>query len=166
MSTHRAPPELAALADAVIGSWALESFEIHYADGRPPSAPFGPEARGRIVYAASGFMAAVLSRGDRGGAAEAALETAARLAPEAKQAAFDGYLSYSGRWRLERGADGPELVHALDLALLPGAVGTEQRRRLALDGDRLELTYHLTPASGVTRRYALRWRREAEENGR
>ena len=83
------------------------------------------------------------------------LETAARATPEAKAAAFDGYLSYAGRWHL----DGDDVVHTVEQALVPEVVGREQRRRLLLDGERLILSYVLSARSGIDRTFVLTWRR-------
>lgn len=136
------------------GAWALVDCRIRYADGRPDRLPFGPDAQGRLLYTESGHMSAVLSRASRAPLGQA-LETSARAAPEAKAAAFDGYLSYSGRWRL----DGEEVVHTVEQALVPEVVGREQRRHVRLDGAQLVLSYVVSARSGVDRTFVLTWRR-------
>ena len=79
-----------------------------------------------------------------------------RLAPKPeKAAAFDGYFHYAGTWRLE----GDSVVHAVTLSLNPAFVGTDQVRRVELDGDGLTLSAEVTSASGATLRNAIRWRR-------
>jgi hypothetical protein len=142
------------MIDRLPGAWDLRSFTVAYSDGRPSTHPYGPDARGRIVYTDDGFVSAVLSRAHRSGAHD--LETARRAAEHDKARWFDGYLSYTGRWRLED----DEVVHTLDLALLPAAAGTEVRRQatFAPDGS-LTLSYTRTPASGVTRTFRLVWER-------
>lgn len=136
------------------GPWHLEDFTIRFADDRPPLRPFGEGARGQLIYTADGHMSATLCRADRpplGGR----LETSARAPADAKAAAFDGYLAYAGRWRL----DGDAVVHAVDFALTPDLVGAENRRTARLIDGRLHLTYRLTARSGVERTYTLVWRR-------
>ena len=142
----------------LIGSWHLERFVIRYADGRPPLHPFGERARGQLIYSADGHMSATLCRAERpplGGR----LETAYRAAAADKAAAFDGYLAYAGRWRLE----GDGVVHRVEFALTPDLVGRENRRAARLDvgpdGRRLHLSYSLTAQSGIERYYTLTWRR-------
>lgn len=73
---------------------------------------------------------------------------------EAKAAAYDSYLSYAGRWRV----DGDEVVHDVELALVPEVVGQEQRRRARMEGEELVLTYGVPARHGVAR-FELRWRR-------
>ena len=76
-----------------------------------------------------------------------------------KIAAFESYLSYAGRWRL----DGDEVVHSVEMALNPNAVGLEQRRRVDWAGEDLVLSYQRTPPSGTVRTFELTWRRVATE---
>ena len=101
-------------------------------------------------------MTAVLTRVSRTLPGTQRLEDSHRASVEDKAAAFDSYLSYSGRWRVE----GDEVVHAVDMALSPGAVGQEQRRTFELDGDRLVLSYTLEGRRGP-RAFRLLWSRES-----
>lgn len=137
------------------GSWLLEDFIIRYADGRPPSHPFGADARGLLMYTPDGRMSAILAREGRPHLDASRLETSAKAPAEEKAAAFDSYLSYGGRWFTE----GEEVVHSVEYALTPNLVGRENRRRASLDGDRIVLSYDVPARSGVTRHYSLTWRR-------
>ena len=132
-----------------------DSFVIRFADGRDPVYPFGEDASGLLVYAPDGYMSAVLSRAGRPSLAASRLETARRAPAEQRAAAFDGYLSYGGRWRIE----GREVVHEVTHALTPNLVGAANRRRVALSEGRVVLSYDLPARSGVTRHYSLTWRR-------
>jgi hypothetical protein len=136
----------------LVGAWSLVSFVVHR-EGRPDRHPFGPDARGLIVYEPSGWMSAVLSAADRSSGATR-LEDAHRSGADAKAQAYDSYLSYAGRWRME----GEVVVHEVQLALVPEVVGQAQRRRVALEGDELVLSYELEGHRG-TARFLLRWRR-------
>ena len=148
-------------AQDLVGAWALDAFTIRFDDGRPALEPFGPDASGLLTYTPDGWMSAVLARGDRPPLGVSRLEASARADEAARAAAFDSYLSYAGRWRLEVDAQGDaHVVHEVTLALVPELVGQDNRRAARLlDDGRLELSYHITPRSGVTRRYVLIWRR-------
>ncbi len=139
--------------DALVGSWELLRWSIEYADGREPTLPFGPDAIGLIVYAPDGWMTATMCRRDRGGLSA---PTAARASLESKARAFDEYLTYGARWRI----DGDAVLHEVLVSMNPTLVGTPQRRMVRLDGTRLELTAAETdPASGRSRLHRISWRR-------
>ncbi|MCB9540330.1 MAG: lipocalin-like domain-containing protein [Myxococcales bacterium] len=140
-------------ADELVGAWRLERFVVERA-GRPPVEPFGPDAQGLVVYAADGWMSAVLSAGARAPLGAAGLETAAGADPAAKAAAFDSYLSYAGRWRLE----GDEVAHTVELALVPEVVGQTLRRRVRRTPTGIELSY-AAPTRGGAATWRLSWRR-------
>ncbi len=145
-------------ADWLVGSWELVGFTVTPADGGPVRQPFGPGARGRIVYAADGHMAALLSAADRPPVGPGGLERAHKAPAAAKAQAFDTALSYSGRWRLV----GDTVHHEVDLALVPEVVGTTQIRRARPTADGgLVLDYQLTDRRGGVHTFALRWRRAA-----
>ncbi len=155
MTDGAASPSAARLSDRLLGAWHLVDCELIFSDGRPAVQPYGPDGRGLIIYSPEGWMSATLSRADRAPLSVGSLEWAHRAHAAARAAAFDGYLAYAGRWRVE----GDEVVHSVELSLVPDAVGAEQRRRVTFDGEELELSYSLTARSGVVRRYRLRWRR-------
>ena len=81
-------------------------------------------------------------------------ETAHRASDDAKARAFDSYMSYTGRYHLE----GDEVVHTVELALTPEAVGQAQRRRLRWEGATLALSYTVQGRQGP-RHYLLSWTR-------
>lgn len=138
----------------VIGAWELLDFEVHFGDGREPVSPFGRDAQGQLVYSASGKMSAVLSAAKRAELPIERLERAAKAPPQSKADAFDTYLSYAGRYRVENG----NVHHEVELALVPNIVGLEQVRRAHLDEDVLTLSYDVETRRGV-QHYVLRWRR-------
>ena len=147
-------------AEDLVGARSLEQFVISHSDGRPPLLPFGADARGLLLYSADGRMSAILCRGERAPLGIATLEQAERASKEAKAEAFSSYVSYAGRYRVEREPGGADrVVHEVELSLLPDLVGAEQARRAFLKGDQLALSYEVTPRSGVVRLYLLTWRR-------
>ncbi len=143
-------------AAELVGAWRLERFVVER-PGRPPFQPFGADAQGLVIYAADGSMSAVLSAGGRAPLGAEGLEGAAAAGAAAKVAAFDSYLSYAGRWRLE----GDEVAHTVELALVPEVVGQTLRRRVRRTPTGVELSY-----AAATRRGEATWRlfwRRAEE---
>lgn len=140
-------------ADAIVGSWELVRWSIEYPDGRPPTLPFGADAIGLIVYAPDGWMTATMCRRARAGLSG---PTAARASSESKARAFDEYLTYGGRWRIE----GEAVVHEVQMSMNPTLLGTPQRREVRLENGRLELTAAETDAaSGRSRLHRISWRR-------
>lgn len=146
-------------AAQLVGAWRLVSARVSFSDGRPAVQPYGPDGSGSIVYSAEGWMSAVLTEGSRAPLGSTSLETSNRASDADKLAAFESYLSYAGRWRL----DGDEVVHSVEMALNPNAVGQEQRRRVRWEGGDLVLSYQRTPPSGTVRTFELTWRRVTEE---
>lgn len=142
-------------AHELAGAYELRRFEIHYADGRVPTQPLGPKARGQLLYAPCGKMSAMLARADREPLAVTRREAYAEASEASKAAAFDSFLAYGGRWTL----DGDRVTHHVEIASVPELVGASQIRKVALRGERLTLSYELEARSGVLRRYELEWRR-------
>ena len=162
----------------LVGAWELDTFRIFFSDGRPPIFPFGKDAQGLLVYTDSGRMSAILSKRDRAPLNAERMENAARAPSQEKAAAFDSYLSYSGRYYVEQHElpdwegtfPDPEkeernhmtrrgyVVHTVELSSVPNTIGNEHVRSVSLTGDQLVLTYNITPQSGVTRHYELTWR--------
>lgn len=170
--THEAenvtPPDLTELASKLPGSWSLESWLRVSSDGTGDGTerhPFGQDALGSLVY--------VLTRDDSGWLGRMSAQLSVRSRPglhapptsgervREKSAAFDSYLAYSGRWRL----DGTRVIHAVELSLYPAWVGTELVRTVSFVGDRLVLSALPDPddAHVGSRRVAqhLRWRRNS-----
>ena len=139
--------------EALVGSWQLVRWTIEYPDGRTPTLPFGDDALGLLVYAADGWMTATMCRRRRAGLSS---PTAARASIDSKARAFDEYLTYGGRWRL----DGDAVVHDVLVSMNPSLIGTPQRRvaRLGDDGRELDLLADETdPERGRARRHRISW---------
>jgi hypothetical protein len=139
----------APLSEALVGAWSLASYEALAADGSV-SHPLGRHAEGLLVYAPNGLMSVqIMAAGrrlwDHGGSDAHRAEAAA------------GYLAYAGRYEVDEAA--ATVVHRVEISLVPNWVGTDQRRAVALDGDRLELTAAPTAIDGERRTPRLSWRR-------
>lgn len=148
-------------AARIVGTWRLRSFVITFEDGRTPQHPFGKKPLGLLLYTAEGWMSATLSRARRDPLGVGRLERYTEAHESARADAFDTYLAYSGRWRLEAPSEGVvEVVHEVELALLPDLVGVENRRRVRFPEEGLlELSYALVATSGLRRTYTLTWER-------
>jgi hypothetical protein len=143
-------------ADRLVGTWQLHRWQCIYDDGTSTE-PFGPGAEGLLLYSADGWMSACIMAQGR-----APLSTAnPREAPELERAAaFDGYFSYAGRWRIRDG----RVQHEVTLALNPGMVGTLQVRDARLADQELTLSA-AESVRGGTRLHRLAWRRPAPHPG-
>ena len=149
-------------ARVLLGTWELVSFVVKADDGRPERHPFGRGARGRIVYTADGHMMAVLSAAPGGRSGSSTLETSHHASDAEKAAAYDRYLSYSGRWRIE----GERIHHDVDLALVPGLVGQTWTRWAVYAPEpqpQLTLSYERRSRRGTVHRFVLTWRRPTPE---
>ena len=142
--------------DRLVGTWQLERWQTVYEDGTTAE-PFGPGADGLLLYAADGWMSACIMAADRARLSRAN----PREAPAAERAAaFDGYFSYCGRWRiLDR-----RVQHEVTLGLNPAMVGTLQLRDARLAGRRLTLSAEECTRRG-TRLHRLVWKRPARRAG-
>jgi len=131
------------------GTWHLLAWEIE-TDGQITH-PFGADATGLLHYTADGGMAACIARADRPRWSTGN----PRKAPDAERlAAFESYFHYAGIWRIERRDGQRVVIHQVSHSLNPDFVGSEQVRRVDLDGDRLTLSAQEGP-----RHHRLRWRR-------
>lgn len=129
--------------ESLVGVWRLLSYETERPDGAVVQ-PFGPRVTGMLIYTADGCMSGQVMKNDR-----APLPAAYRKggAAESIAAAFDGYIAYCGRWRYDvsRG----EVIHIVEASLYPNWVGSEQRRGVLLEGDRLTLSAEAARADGT-----------------
>jgi hypothetical protein len=136
----------------LLGAWELVRWEIIHDGGTRRTSPFGAGARGLLLYTPEGYMSASIMAAGR-----APLTTAnpRDAAPAERAAAFDGYFSYAGRYRVL----GCEVRHEVMIALNPLQVGTLQARQARLVGRRLELSADEPLPDGHRRFHALHWRR-------
>jgi len=143
-------------ADRLVGTWQLRHWQTVYEDGITTE-PFGPGAEGLLLYSADGWMSACIMAAGRARLSRAN----PREAPELERAAaFDGYFSYAGRWRiLDR-----RVQHEVTLALNPGMVGTLQLRDARLADQELTLSAEESVRGG-TRLHRLVWRRPTPHAG-
>ena len=141
--------ELAINNNEFVGAWRLVSVETRQEDG---SLYRRGERVGYLVYSAGGYMSVafmkkgrpVFTSGDiRGGTVEE------------KVAAFDGYVSYSGRYEVK----GDKVVHRIEVSLFPNWVDEAQERLYELEGDNLTLSTPLQLVGGRQLSTHLIWER-------
>ena len=136
----------------LVGTWRLVSFEVRDDEGRV-TYPFGREdAIGFITYSPDGHMAVQFGRADR---ARLAVGDWVAAAPAEIAAAARDYFAYCGTYELRDG----EVVHRVELSLLPNWIGGEQVRLVAFDGERVTLSTPPTPIGGRQQTATLVWHR-------
>ena len=131
-------------ADDLAGVWTLEATYAEDDDGNKTPA-LGDNPTGRIMYTADGYMVAMTGHGDRQLLAVGASDTD-------KAAAFDRYMTYSGRWSLT----GNVVTHKIDHATNPNWIGSSRERSIDHQGDRM--VFSGISGDGVTRAKIV-WRR-------
>jgi hypothetical protein len=133
------------VAQRLVGSWELVSYEIIAADGtRRP----GNYDRGQITYDASGRMSAHLMHSSN--KADASPQT-----DEQRATAFRRYLGYYGPFVVDTA--GGTVTHIVEGSSNPSWVGTKQLRYLELSADNAQLTLSLRDGARTTQ--SLVWRR-------
>jgi hypothetical protein len=123
---------MTAATHPIVGTWKLIRYWSQY-DGGEKLYPLGADARGYITYTQAGFMSGTMQR-----AAPPPFAVADRLqaTPAEKGRAFEDYVTYCGRWE----ADGDDMIHHIELSLLPNWIGESQRRHAVWHGpDRVDL---------------------------
>jgi len=140
------------LAPRLVGHWTLVSFEI--VSGGQTDYPFGRDPIGRITYDATGHMAVQIMNAGR--PAFTSDDQAAGTAGEVS-AAFHGYVAYYGTYSVDE--DARVVTHRLTGSLFPNWIGSEQRREIVLEGDRLTLSTPPMLFQGKDRVFRALWKR-------
>jgi hypothetical protein len=152
-----------------VGTWKLISWN-QLVDGREEPY-FGSDTEGLLVYTVDGHMLAHVMGPERprmGMPPEQMRQLATNLVrPWKVREVMSGlrallsyfksslsYVAYAGTYRIE----GDEVVHHVELSLIPDWVGTEQRRRFRFEADGTRLTLMVPPAQGRSE-HVLAWTR-------
>jgi hypothetical protein len=144
------------LAERVVGTWTLVSYEARYPDGRVVPI-YGPSPVGRLIYDARGRMSVHIAdpRRPRFASPDRLLATDAEV-----RAAFDGYFGYFGTFSVDERAG--TMTHQVEGAAFPNYTGSDQRRQLTVEGDRLELATPPSARAGERATFHGVWRRERD----
>lgn len=138
--------------EQLIGSWRLKKWILTDGNGRVTE-PMGPNPWGLIIYAADGYMSAMLAMPEARG--RFAGNDPLGGSPEEAHRAMASCHAYVGRWRI----DGERVVHDVEMALWPNMVGTSQVRYYRLDGHRIVLKTPPMTRKGASGVAELTWTR-------
>jgi hypothetical protein len=135
-------------AGQLAGSWKLNSWTIQIIGG-DATEPFGPNPKGRAVFAADGYVTFVIVAANRKPA----------TSNEESAALLKSLLAYSGKFMIE----GDKFTTNVDLSWNEILTGTAQVRFFKLEGDKLsirtaEQTSAVYPGKKVVG--TLTWERE------
>jgi len=157
------------MKEKFVGTWKLISW-TQLTDG--VEVPyFGPGAEGLLIYTADGHMSAHVMAADRprmGMPPQEARQLALNLLkPWKARAGLRGvgallnyfkstvsYIAYAGTYDV----DGGEVVHHVDMSLIPDWCGTDQRRRFRFEEDDAGLVLTVPP-EGRSGEHTLIWTR-------
>ncbi len=129
----------AAAAPNVAGVWKLVGGSMTDPGGKSVGVPYGPRGMGLVSLASDGRMMAVL------------IDGRAKLPDGAKRE----YSSYCGNYTF----DGSTLITTVDAASDPARMGSQQVRKVRLEGDRMILVPPEREEGGVKLHRELAWER-------
>lgn len=142
------------LKQRLIGAWRITAYKAQREDG-DILYPMGADAVGYILYTHDGYMTATLMQPKRAHFAIADLNLASAAE---RAAAAASYFSYAGTYEVDEA--NAVVTHRVELSLLPNWVGIEQRRKIILEGDQLELrALAPTMIAGEMRTVRVFWER-------
>src|SRR5680860_357320 len=104
------------------GTWRLVEWTFTV-NGSRPTRPWGGNPSGLLTYTEDGRMSATLMSLGRPAAPTRTLSGAPA---SIRAAAAGGYLNYAGGYSF----DGDDVLHHIELSLMPNWVGTTERRRI------------------------------------
>jgi steroid delta-isomerase-like uncharacterized protein len=136
----------------ITGHWELASATI-VGEGEPDY-PFGSDAYGELWYDERGHFGGQIMRRGRPlfESGDIGVGTSQEI-----DAAFRGYVAYFGTYEVDESV--PEIVHRVRGSLFPNWIGTEQRRHVRFDGEKLVLSTPPFPYRGESRRFRAVWKR-------
>lgn len=121
---------------SVVGSWRLVSYEDKSPNGQSLY-PYGKEPRGLLIYDASGNMSIQLMKMPH---PKVASGDDSKVTAEEKQALYDAYVAYFGKYTvdLEKGV----IIHRVEGDLADVYIGSDEERPFVLRADTLILAPH------------------------
>lgn len=126
----------------IVGTWRMTATVGRDDAGNLLPPPFGPMARGLVVFQTDGRMMSVLCDG------RASL-------PEGETRQF---MSYAGNYSF----DGHTLITRVDAASDPSRIGGEQLRHVRFEGDKMVLAPPRRLWAGVMQHQELTWEKIAD----
>jgi hypothetical protein len=127
-----APQLNSSLRAKLVGRWTLVSLEI--VGDQDVEYPMGRDVSGVIIYDDENHMAVQIMQANRPifASGDPSTATVSELS-----AAVNGYVAYFGTYSVDE--DARVVTHHVTGSVFPNWVGTDQRREIVLDGDRLTL---------------------------
>jgi len=130
-----------------IGAWRLVSVETRKEDG---SLHRSGKRTGYLIYSSEGYMSVAFMKAGR---TEFASGDIRGGSVEEKIEAFNGYISYSGRFEVSEDI----VTHVIKVSLFPNWIGERQERFYEFDGKRLTLSTPLQLVGGMQLSSHLVW---------
>lgn len=126
------------LQDDLVGAWRLISIETVRANGEVIYPFYGRHPEGLLIYDRSGWMSVqIISDPKPGVPLSSSREGFLAAAPSEKSTAADGFYAYFGTWTADPSSW--TVTHHIRESFYPGERGTEGKRAVVLQGDRLTL---------------------------
>jgi hypothetical protein len=119
------------LAKQIVGAWTLTSLVLDQ-DGKK-SEPYGPGAKGTVMFTSSGRTAVVITRADL---PKFASNNRTTGTPEENKAAVGGSIAYFGTYDVNEAEK--VLTTHVEGSTFPNWAGTDQKRTLELAGDEMK----------------------------
>jgi hypothetical protein len=141
------------LKERLVGTWQLMAVEGRLPDGRR-NHPYGQNPLGVLIYDSHGNMAVQIMDRDR--PAFQSTDLKGGTAQEAKQA-LDGAAVYFGTYDTDEQTD--TVCHHIQGSVFPNWIGTVQRRKATLKGNRLVLSTGPLLMGGSAADIVLEWQR-------
>jgi hypothetical protein len=125
------------LLDELKGSiWSLISYQSEDKDGEI-NYPLGDDAKGYIAFTEQNILSVQLMAADR--EKEVSTDEIEKMnTPVEQQMAEKGYHAYSGPFEVDEEAE--VLITSVELSLVADYIGSKQRRKITLDGNKLHLS--------------------------
>jgi hypothetical protein len=142
------------LRDQLVGTWTLVNFVMRDLATDVEEHPWGEHPRGLILYTPDGYVSAQLQRTEQPIHGDPLAVSASEYATGA-----GSYVAYAGRFFVNDREQW--LSHEMAVSLFPDWRGQQQRRRVTLSGECLQLS--IERPEGTPKLLTLTWRR-AEPN--
>ncbi len=120
-----------ALAKQIVGAWTLTSLVLDQ-DGKK-SEPYGPGAKGTVMFTSSGRTAVVITRADL---PKFASNNRTTGTPEENKATVAGSIAYFGTYDVDEA--GKVLTTHVEGSTFPNWLGTDQKRTLEVSGGEMK----------------------------
>lgn len=116
--------------EEIAGTWRMVERGGSESEQAQLMERYGEKSEGLVILSPDGWLCAAVCRGDRE-RLPGDPPWHADAPADARLAAFDSYISYAGRWRVEN----DQLITKVEFALNPSWVGGEQIRDLEFRED-------------------------------